>query len=404
MSFIDITTYTNLSQFGVLSLTSQTVNTTSGIISLINGNYGNPLGNYAGSGNFTTSGFPSGVNTSGATSAQSDLSQLILDIDAKTATLPTTITLIATPGSYTFLPNVNYINTPTIGITFNAAEILTFDAGNNPDAQFFITSTDAAMTFNSATFNLINGARACNIFWKATSLTGAITSTNTGISGIILVSTAFTVTNNAAGSIDFNGHIYSQGTVTFTRSGAGELNVNSTTCSQIVCYLKGTLILTKQGFVPIENIKAGHQVITKGKIYKNKFINKEDQPQLEPVVWVSKFKVFNLNSKSRPICIKKDALGENRPFQDLYVSPGHSLLLNGRMVLAKNIVNGITICQNKEIDNIEYYHLECEQHSAIFANGVLAESYLDVNNRDVFENSIRLRRKNNLKKLNFLSK
>jgi len=54
MSFIDLTssTYANLSQFGVLSDTAQTVNTTSGIIPLINGYYGNPAGNYIGSGNF----------------------------------------------------------------------------------------------------------------------------------------------------------------------------------------------------------------------------------------------------------------------------------------------------------------------------------------------------------------
>ena len=94
---------------------------------------------------------------------------------------------------------------------------------------------------------------------------------------------------------------------------------------------------------------------------------------------------------------KKDALGKNYPFQDLYISPNHSLLLNGKMVLAKNIVNGETIYQDKECENLEYYHLECEQHSAIFANGVLSESYLDVNNRDVFENSVRLRRKVDLK-------
>jgi hypothetical protein len=43
--------------------------------------------------------------------------------------------------------------------------------------------------------------------------------------------------------------------------------------------------------------------------------------------------------------------------------------------------------------------LECERHSAIFANGVLSESYLDVNNRDVFENSIRIRPKNDFKKI-----
>lgn len=58
------------------------------------------------------------------------------------------------------------------------------------------------------------------------------------------------------------------------------------------------------------------------------------------------------------------------------------------MVLAKNLVNDKTIYQDKECDDVEYYHLECENHSAIYANGVLTESYREANNRDVFENSI----------------
>lgn len=165
----------------------------------------------------------------------------------------------------------------------------------------------------------------------------------------------------------------------------------------VVCYAKGTLILTKHGFTPIENIKAGDKIVTKGKIKKN--MNGPRNFKIEPVMWISKFKVINLNSSSRPICIKKDTLGENYPFKDLYVSPEHSLFLNGKMVLAKNIVNEETIYQDKECKNVEYYHLECEEHSLIIANGILAESYFDSNNRDVFENSITLRNKNNLKKI-----
>ena len=76
---------------------------------------------------------------------------------------------------------------------------------------------------------------------------------------------------------------------------------------------------------------------------------------------------------------------ENCPFQDLYVSPEHSLLLNDKMVVASSIINGNTIYQDTECNSVEYYHLECKHHCAIFANGILAESYLDTNNRYVFE-------------------
>jgi hypothetical protein len=43
--------------------------------------------------------------------------------------------------------------------------------------------------------------------------------------------------------------------------------------------------------------------------------------------------------------------------------------------------------------------LECEDHSAIIANGILAESYLEAENRSIFEKSVSIRNKNYLKKL-----
>lgn len=234
----------------------------------------------------------------------------------------------------------------------------------------------------------VNSASNCNIFWLAGSAIGFTGTSPSSIPGILIAGSAITFANAS----QILGRLYAQ-TANITFSGTSSVNADCI----IVCYAKGTLILTKQGFIPIENIKAGDEIVTKGKIYNNKFI-KNSNLEIEHVLWVSKFKVINLNSKSRPICIKKDALSKNHPFKDLYVSPGHSLLLNGKMVLAINIVNGNTIYQDNECDSVEYYHLECENHSAIFANGVLAESYLEVNNRHVFENSIRLRRKTDIKK------
>ena len=168
------------------------------------------------------------------------------------------------------------------------------------------------------------------------------------------------------------------------------------TPSSIICYVKGSLILTKHGFVPIETMKAGINIITNGQIYNNEFIKNNDL-KIDVVLWISKFKITQLNSNTRPICIKKNALGENKPFKNLYVSPNHSLLINNKMVTAKKLVNGTTIYQDMECDEVEYYHLECEQHSAIFANGILSESYLEVNNRCIFENS--MHHNYNLKKI-----
>ena len=220
-------------------------------------------------------------------------------------------------------------------ITFNG--VITLNAEGDSNAQFFICS-DNEISFNNVNLiKLINGASSCNVFWLSTTKINFQTTAPPVIPGIFIAYDSITLFD-----------------------------------------------------VP--------QNISGRKIYKNKFIREDANLLIEPVIWISKFKVIDLNSKSRPICIKKNALGQNYPFKDLYVSPCHSLLLNGKMVLAKHLVNGKTIYQDNDCDSVEYYHLECENHSAIFANGILAESYLDVNNRDVFDNSITIRRNNVLKK------
>lgn len=392
---IDLYSYPNLSQFGILASGELTSNPTSGDI-VVNSGYwdGTPV-----TGALTAGTSPSGLNNTISTAALTELDTLITDFGTITSSMP--INNIGTGGSdITFTPGY-YIGG---GITFSGKTI-TFDALGNSNAQFFIRDTLTGFTFTNCTFIYNNNANPYNIFWFANKITGAFTATDSSVPGTIITIADFTATNDAAPAMSFNGHIFSKGAATLTRSGAGTLTITSNN-GPIICYLKGTLILTNQGFVPIENIKAGHQVVTKGKIHKNKFVKVDANIKIEPVMWISKFKVFNLNSKSRPICVSKDAFGKNYPFKDLYVSPGHRFLLDGNMVVASSLVNGKTIWQDTKCDDVVYYHLECQEHSAIIANGVLTESYLDINTKDVFENSIRYRRKippsapkNNFKKI-----
>jgi hypothetical protein len=194
----------------------------------------------------------------------------------------------------------------------------------------------------------------------------------------------FVVPNNAPNTLYYNCefHLSMRGIIIITDQ------VSPSPTQNIVCYKKGTLILTSQGVIPIENIKVGDNVITEGEIYNYKFIKQNTNLRIEPVIWIGKFKVDHLNSKSRPICIKKNAFDEDCPFQDLYISPQHCLLLDGKMITASNLLkngNGNTIYQDMECTSVEYYHLECKTHCSIFANGVLTETYLDANNRYVFD-------------------
>jgi hypothetical protein len=381
MADINLEDYPNLFQYGVLA-ENELTNTGTTVIN--NGYWYAPI--YNNSNTLTAGTQPSGLNSTLATDAFHELNELILDIENLFVVNASTVTNIgAGGGNQTFSPGY-YTGT---GITYIDGDTITFDGQNISNPQFFIKDTGTGLTFTSVTFVLQNGATPSNIFWISNPTSGAgaftVTTPSTAIPGIIITTSSTSSSTFTITSADINGCIYSNRDITFTSTGT--VNINSFN-DNIVCYAKGTLILTKRGFVPIEDIKEGNMVVTKGKITDNKTVRTDAKLKLTPVVWVSKFKVKCLNSNSRPICITKHALGQTYPFKDLYVSPNHAILINGKMRIAKHIVNGTTIFQDTTCDSVEYYHLECENHSAIIANGVLSETYLDVNNRNVFENNI----------------
>ena len=390
MSSIDILTdaaYATLNTYAVLAVTG--INTTIGTTNISGGNYGTP-GAVNITGTYTGTGVVDGTN---AADALLELLQLRSDISTLVHPNPD-VFFNPAGGVQTFSP-AKYFN--IIDDTWLAGSDIILDAAGDSHGQFFfIFGND--MIFDSVTaITLTNGAQAKNVFWMAGAaidFTGTIPTTT--VPGIFLAATSITVANVFD---DFNGRLYAgDTTITFAGEGTSIIDGN---INDVVCYAKGTLIITKTGYKAIEDIKAGQHVVTKGKLRQGhkdtqlKLFKHESLLITEPVMWISKFKVHTRNDKSKPICIKKGALGGNKPFQDLFVSPGHGIVVNGHLVSAKALVNGTTIIQDNECTSVEYYHLECEDHSALLANGVLAESYVDNKNRRVFEPSSKLRRVHN---------
>jgi hypothetical protein len=95
-----------------------------------------------------------------------------------------------------------------------------------------------------------------------------------------------------------------------------------------------------------------------------------------------------------PVCIKAGALGENLPKRDLWISPHHAMYfqdhfeaLGGVLVEAKDLLNGVSIVQAKEVDKVEYFHIELETHDVIVAEGALSETFFDEDDcRNMFHN------------------
>lgn len=152
-------------------------------------------------------------------------------------------------------------------------------------------------------------------------------------------------------------------------SGTGEQVYETATApTVIICYLAGTRIATPAGEVPIETLRCGDRLITR-------FGGERTIAWIGRQSFAADF--LGRNRGQWPVRIKAGALGIGRPVRDLFVSPGHSMLIEDRLVLARNLVNGVTITQDPPMDDVHYYQVEFASQDCILAEGSWSESYAD---------------------------
>jgi Hint domain len=143
------------------------------------------------------------------------------------------------------------------------------------------------------------------------------------------------------------------------------------------CYRAGTHILTPSGEVLIEKLTIGDLVVTRS-------------GEARPIRWIGRRSYLGRfiagNREVLPIRITAGALADGIPLRDLDVSPGHAILRDGVLIPAEKLINEVNIRQIEDVDSIEYIHLELDTHDVIFAEGAQAETYVECDNRNKFQN------------------
>ena len=145
----------------------------------------------------------------------------------------------------------------------------------------------------------------------------------------------------------------------------------------VICFASDTTIATAQGAVPVARLRPGDLVQTRDN-------------GLQPVLWLGKTALSGLSLRRhphlRPVRLRRGALRDGCPVEDLCVSPAHRIVVSGRkardlfgceevLVRAGDMIDYAKVTQDPALHGVVYMHLLLESHQIIFANGVATESF-----------------------------
>jgi hypothetical protein len=143
-----------------------------------------------------------------------------------------------------------------------------------------------------------------------------------------------------------------------------------------LCFCAGTRILTQRGEVAVEALRVGDPVVALV------------HGGLLPVRWIGQRRVRPLHYRNpdhaHPVRVQAGAFGPNMPHRDLWLTPGHRVLVDGHLVRIDTLLNDATIAQVEQ-DEVWVWHVELDRHDVLLADGMPSESFLNVGNRDAFE-------------------
>ena len=152
-------------------------------------------------------------------------------------------------------------------------------------------------------------------------------------------------------------------------NGNGNGNGNNGHGNGNQCLLLGTTVATANGDRKVEDLAIGDYLRT---MFGG----------MRPIQWIGRFPMDRPDPSRpwpkdmRPVRIARSAFGPNIPRRDLYVSAGHGLFVDGVLAPAASLINGVTItlCDAREYETLEYFHVKLESHDVIYAEGAPVET------------------------------
>ncbi|MEE7456587.1 hypothetical protein MPAR168_01780 [Methylorubrum populi] len=150
---------------------------------------------------------------------------------------------------------------------------------------------------------------------------------------------------------------------------------------QAPCFVTGTLIRTSRGEVAVEDLQVGDRAVTAS-------------GALRPITWIGHREISaggaSLPFSQQPVRVRAGAFGHGLPARDLFLSPGHPVLVGadadnegGALVPVMCLINGTTITR-EPVASVTYWHIELDAHDILLAEGLPAESYIDGGERAFF--------------------
>jgi hypothetical protein len=266
-------------------------------------------------------------------------------------------------------PTVFSVTASGAGITngngdIGAGDIVTFTVTFNQDVKIIGTPTLTLNNGGTATYSCVGGNNAILIY------TYTVLATDLSVSDLQIKSYNLPAGATIAGKsgnrpADFVG-------AQTNPDGSLQIDIPA------VCFAGGTHLLTSKGDVLVDVLQLGELMVNAN-------------GTVTPVKWIGRRRI-DIATHPRPetvapIRIQRDAFADNVPYNDLVVSPDHAIFVDGKLIAARQLINGTTIRQEHGRSSVEYFHVELDTHSVLLAEGLPAESYLDTGNRGFFANS-----------------